>query len=52
MRSAICLVALALLFSGCGYRGPLYLPKSKPEAQKPVPKPAAEPAEKKTPGDQ
>ena len=40
MRAAICLAVLAVLVSGCGYKGPLYLPKSKPEAQKPAPKPA------------
>jgi predicted small lipoprotein YifL len=52
MRAAICLLACSLLFAGCGYRGPLYLPKSKPEAQKPAPKPPAEPAEKKNTGEQ
>ena len=51
MRAAICLVVLAVLFAGCGYKGPLTLPKSKPEAQKTAPKPAAEPVEKKTTGD-
>ena len=40
MRAAICLAVLALLASGCGYKGPLYLPKPKPDAQKPAPKPA------------
>ena len=52
MRTAICLVLLAALFAGCGYRGALYLPKSKPEAQRPAPKPAPEPAEQKATGEQ
>jgi len=51
MRSAICLILLAVLVAGCGYRGALYLPKSKPEALKPAPKPAPEPAEKKDTGE-
>lgn len=41
MRAAICLALLAVLSTGCGNKGPLYLPKSKPEAQKPAQKPAA-----------
>ena len=52
MRCATCLVVLAVLLAGCGYRGPLVLPKDKPEAQKPAPKPAQEPADKKPGGDQ
>jgi predicted small lipoprotein YifL len=40
MRILIPMVAAALLVAACGYKGPLYLPKSKPEAQKPVVKPA------------
>jgi predicted small lipoprotein YifL len=28
------------LFTGCGYKGPLYLPKDKPAASKPAPQPA------------
>ncbi|MBY0270941.1 MAG: lipoprotein [Burkholderiales bacterium] len=33
---------LTLLFAGCGYKGPLYLPKDKPAAvKKPAPAPAA-----------
>ena len=39
MRAAICLLVLAVLLSGCGYKGPLYLPKPKSEAQKPAPAP-------------
>jgi predicted small lipoprotein YifL len=52
MRFATCLVVLAVLLAGCGYRGPLVLPKAKPETQKPAPKPAQEPAEKQPGGDQ
>ncbi|HXF66876.1 MAG TPA: lipoprotein [Burkholderiales bacterium] len=44
MRAFFPLIALALL-AGCGYKGPLYLPK--PEAQKPAP--AAQPGEKRPP---
>jgi predicted small lipoprotein YifL len=40
MRALLTLLALAVLLAACGYKGPLYLPKSKPEAQKPAPKPA------------
>ena len=49
MRAAICLVVLAVLIAGCGYKGPLYLPKPKPEAQKAAAKPGAGPDEKKQP---
>ena len=44
MRAAIGLIVLAVLFAGCGYKGPLTLPKPKPEAQKPAATPASEPA--------
>ena len=40
MRALLTLIVLALLLPACGYKGPLYLPKDKPEAKKPV---AAEP---------
>ena len=49
MRAAICLVVLAVLIAGCGYKGPLKLPKPKPEAQKAAAKPGAGPDEKKQP---
>jgi predicted small lipoprotein YifL len=52
MRAAISLILLALLFAGCGYKGPLYLPKPKPEAQKPAPKPAPAQDEVKPAADQ
>jgi predicted small lipoprotein YifL len=35
MRTALYSTAIAILISGCGYKGPLYLPKPKPVAQKP-----------------
>ncbi|MGH8670996.1 MAG: LPS translocon maturation chaperone LptM [Burkholderiales bacterium] len=31
MRIVSLLVALSILISGCGYKGPLYLPKKAPE---------------------
>ena len=31
MRIVAALIVAALLAAGCGYRGPLYLPGSKPE---------------------
>jgi len=49
MRILPLLIALAVLLAGCGYKGPLVLPKPKPAAQKPAP-PAAQQEEKK-PGD-
>ena len=48
MRAALFLIALALSAAGCGYKGPLYLPKPKPEAQKPAPPSAAQPDERGT----
>ena len=36
MRAVICLIVLAASVAGCGYKGPLYLPKDKPGAQKPA----------------
>ena len=43
MRAVLSLIALAVSLAGCGYKGPLYLPKPKPDAQKPVPAPPAPP---------
>jgi predicted small lipoprotein YifL len=40
MRALLLLIAVAALSAGCGYKGPLFLPKPKPEAQK---KPATPP---------
>lgn len=42
MRDTLILILLAALLTGCGYKGPLYLPKPKPEASKPAPNPAPE----------
>ena len=47
MRAAFWLIVLALSIAGCGYKGPLYLPKPKPEAQKPAPPPAEQQEGKK-----
>ena len=47
MRALIPLIALVSMLAGCGYKGPLYLPKSKPAAQKPAPPPANGEQEKK-----
>ncbi len=46
MRMPLALVVLVALLAGCGHKGPLYLPDSKPGAQKPAAKPAAKPATK------
>ncbi len=46
MRALPLLIVLATLSSACGYKGPLYLPKPKPEVQKPAP-PAPQQEEKK-----
>ena len=42
MRDTLISILVAALLAGCGYKGPLYLPKPKPEASKPAPKPAPE----------
>jgi predicted small lipoprotein YifL len=52
MRAAISLILLAVLLAGCGYKAPLYLPKPKPEAQKPASKPAPTQDDRKPAGDQ
>ena len=52
MRAAISLFILAMLLAGCGHKGPLYLPKPKPEAQKPDLKPAPAQDDVKPAGDQ
>jgi len=52
MRALLLLIAVAALSAGCGYKGPLYLPKPKPEAQKPATPPASQENEKKPAGDQ
>lgn len=47
MRVLQYLIALAVLLAGCGYKGPLYLPKPKPGAQQPATPPAPQQEEKK-----
>lgn len=47
MRALLPMIVCALLVAGCGYKGPLYLPQSKPEAQKPAARPAPAQEEKK-----
>jgi len=49
MRALLTLIVLAALLMACGYKGPLYLPPEKPEAQKPAPQPAPEDEKKKPP---
>jgi predicted small lipoprotein YifL len=43
MRALLPLIVLASMLAGCGYKGPLYLPKPKPEAKKPAAPPAPAP---------
>jgi predicted small lipoprotein YifL len=52
MRPLLLLMALAVLLAGCGYKGPLYLPKPKPEAQKAASKTAPSQDDKKPAVDQ
>jgi predicted small lipoprotein YifL len=49
MRTIPSLIACALLVAACGYKGPLYLPKDKPKAEKraPAQQPKQEEEEKK-----
>ena len=49
MRALLSLIVLAALLAACGYKGPLTLPKPKPEAQKPAPPASSQPDEKKPP---
>ena len=49
MRALVLLIAAVLAVSACGYKGPLYLPGSKPERKKPpAQKPAPVPQEEET----
>jgi len=50
MRDTLILILVAALLAGCGYKGPLYLPKPKPGASKPAPQPAPEQDGKKFEG--
>ena len=45
MRAVVSLLVIVVLLAACGYKGPLYLPKPKPEAQQPAPA-AAQPTKK------
>lgn len=45
MRAAFVLLLILPLIAACGYKGPLYLPKPKPEAQT-TPAPPAEDTKK------
>ena len=47
MRALLFLIACALVAAGCGYKGPLYLPGSKPER-----KPKAETKQQPAPASQ
>ncbi len=48
MRVLIAVLTAVTLASGCGYKGPLYLPESKPAPKKPaIKKPAPQQEEKK-----
>jgi predicted small lipoprotein YifL len=37
MRVVLSLLLAGVLLAACGYKAPLYLPKPKPEAQRPAP---------------
>ena len=50
MRTALSSLAAVLVIAGCGYKGPLVLPKPKPAAQQPAPAASAQPDATK-PGD-
>lgn len=43
-------ILVAVMLGGCGHKGPLYLSKPKPEAQKPAPPVAVRPDERELPG--
>jgi predicted small lipoprotein YifL len=43
LRSRFLALAIAAALGGCGYKGPLYLPSSKPDAAKPILIPAPDP---------
>ncbi len=51
MRNTLITILVAALLAGCGYKGPLYLPKPKPVAQQPAPKPAPQQDDVKSAGD-
>ena len=37
MRAIVSMITCVLLVAACGYKGPLYLPKDKPKAEKRAP---------------
>ena len=37
LRAHVLMLAIAAALAGCGYKGPLYLPSSKPGTTKPAP---------------
>ena len=43
MRTALSSLVVVLTIAGCGYKGPLYLPKPKPAVQQPAPAAPAQP---------
>jgi predicted small lipoprotein YifL len=47
MRVSLVLLVVLLMLAGCGYKGPLYLPKPKPAVQQPAQPAPAQPAEAK-----
>jgi predicted small lipoprotein YifL len=49
MRALLPLIVSVLFLAACGYKGPLTLPKPKPEAQKPA-APATPKSEETKPG--
>ena len=51
MRDTLIPILVVALLAGCGYKGPLYIPKPKPEAQKPASKPAPTQVENKPEGE-
>jgi len=50
VRAGVLMLAIAAALAGCGYKGPLYLPSSKPGATKPIPMPPPGP-ERPVPGE-
>jgi len=50
MRAVVSSLVLTALLAACGYKGPLYVPKPKPEAQRPAaPAPAQQPQQDAVP---
>ena len=47
MRALLPLIVLVAMLAGCGYKGPLYLPKPKADAKKPAAPPAPQPQPQK-----